>query len=98
MGDESLGFIHHAMKEAKRLEMDLGLICASGWNSGGSWVPPEMASKNLFSAGVVVTGPGEVRENLPFPEVPRNCPKGKMVCPPGTLTWPSWHGPIPRRC
>jgi hypothetical protein len=76
MGDESVGFIHHAMNEAKRLDLDLGLVCASGWNSGGSWVPPEMASKNLFSAGVVITGPGQVREKLPFPDVPSNCPKG----------------------
>ena len=76
MGDESVGFIHHTINEAKRLEMDLGLICASGWNSGGTWVPPEMASKNLFSAGVIVAGPGQVRQKLPFPEVPLECPKG----------------------
>jgi len=93
MGEKSLGFIHHAINEAKRLEMDLGLICASGWNSGGSWVPPEMASKNLFSAGVVVTGPGQVRQKLPFPEVPDNCPKGEDGLPAwyldvAVLAWP----------
>jgi len=93
MGDESVGYIHHAMKEAKRLELDLGLVCASGWNSGGSWVPPEMASKNLFSAGVLVKGPAEVRQNLPFPDVPRNCPKGEDGLPAwyievAVLAWP----------
>ncbi|HEC44711.1 MAG TPA: hypothetical protein ENI20_17990 [Bacteroides sp.] len=93
MSDESVGFIHHAMKEAKRLEMDLGLICASGWNSGGSWVPPEMASKNLFSAGVLVKGPAEVRQNLPFPDVPPDCPMGEDGLPAwwvdvAVLAWP----------
>lgn len=55
MGPESVGFIHHAMKEASRLDLDLSLVCSSGWNSGGSWVPPEMASKNLFYAAVTIT-------------------------------------------
>ena len=48
MGPESVAAMHHAMKEAKRLGLDLGLITSSGWNAGGPWVPPEMASKNLF--------------------------------------------------
>ena len=93
LGTESVGFIHHAMKEANRLELDLGLVCASGWNSGGSWVTPEMASKNLFSSGVIITGPGQVRMKLPFPEVPRNCPKGADGLPIwyidiAVLAWP----------
>jgi len=93
MGDKSVGFIHHAMAEAKRLDLDLGLICASGWNSGGSWVPPEMASKNLFSSGIVVSGPGEVNISLPFPDVPQDCPKGEDGLPAwfmevAVLAWP----------
>jgi len=93
MGDESVGFIHHSIKEAKRLEMELGLVCASGWNSGGTWVPPEMASKNLFSSEIVVSGPAEVRHNLPFPDVPEDCPKGEDGLPAwyidvAVLAWP----------
>jgi hypothetical protein len=93
MGEKSVGFIHHAMKEAKRLDLDLGLVCSSGWNSGGSWVPPAMASKNLFSAGVLVSGPGRVSQTLPFPEVPQDCPKGEDGLPAwymevAVLAWP----------
>lgn len=93
LGTESVGFIKHAMKEAKRLELDLGLVCASGWNSGGSWVTPEMASKNLFTAGVLISGPGQFRQELPFPELPRNCPKGADGRPlwyvdVAVLAWP----------
>ena len=74
MGPESIAAMHHSMKEAKRLDLDLGLITFSGWNAGGPWVPPDMASKNLFFAGVVVTGPGPIKQKLPFPKVPARCP------------------------
>jgi len=93
LGEESVKAIHHAMKEAERLNLELGLICASGWNSGGSWVTPEMASKNLFHAGVVVSGPGHIKQKLPFPEVPAGCPKGpdglpKWYLDVAVLAWP----------
>ena len=93
MGPESIAFMHHAMKEAKRLGLDLGLITSSGWNAGGPWVPPELASKNLFFAGVVVDGPGPVTRTLPFPEVPRLCPRGEDGLPKwyqdvAVLAWP----------
>jgi len=44
MGPESVAAMHHAMKEATRLGLDLGLITSSGWNAGGPWVPPQLAS------------------------------------------------------
>ncbi len=93
LGEESVKAIHHSMMEAERLDLDLGLICASGWNSGGSWVTPEMASKNLFHSGIVVSGPGQVKRKLPFPEVPENCPMGEDGLPAwyeevAVLAWP----------
>ena len=93
MGDKSVELIRYTMSEASRLDLDLGLVSSSGWNAGGSWVPPEMASKNLFSSEVVLTGPGKVRRKLPFPEVPPNCPKGSDGLPSwykdvAVLAWP----------
>jgi hypothetical protein len=93
LGRESVDAIHHSMKEAARLDLDLGLVCASGWNSGGSWVSPEMASKNLFFVDIVIKGPGIVKQKLPFPEVPRSCPKGANGLPVwykdiAVLAWP----------
>ncbi len=93
LGEESVKAIHHSMKEAERLDLDLGLICASGWNSGGAWVTPEMASKNLFHSEIMVSGPGLVELALPFPEVPENCPKGEDGLPAwyqevAVLAWP----------
>ena len=93
LGEESVQAIHHTMKEAERLDLDLGLICASGWNSGGAWVTPEMAGKNLFHAGITLSGPGQVNRKLPFPEVPEGCPKGEDGLPAwyqevAVLAWP----------
>jgi hypothetical protein len=93
MGPESVASMHHAMKEAKRLGLDLGLITSSGWNAGGPWVLPEMASKNLFVATEVVTGPAQISRKLAFPEVPRECPKGpdgqpKWLLEVAVLAWP----------
>lgn len=93
MGPESVASMHHAMKEAKRLGLDLGLITSSGWNAGGPWVPPEMASKNLFYSSAVVSGPGQIKQKLSFPKVPHDCPKGEDGLPKwyldvAVLAWP----------
>jgi len=93
MGSESVAFMHHAMKEARRLDLDLGLITSSGWNAGGPWIPPELASKNLFFTSVAINGPGQITRKLPFPEVPRLCPKGQDGLPKwyldvAVLAWP----------
>jgi len=93
MGPESVAAMHHSMKEAKRLGLELGLITSSGWNAGGPWVPPEMASKNLFYSSVVISGPSQITRQLPFPEVPEDCPKGKGGLPKwyldvAVLAWP----------
>jgi len=93
MGPESVASMHHAMKEARRLDLDLGLVTSSGWNAGGPWVPPAMASKNLFYSSAVVSGPGQITRKLDFPKVPDDCPKGEDGLPQwyldvAVLAWP----------
>ncbi len=93
LGEESVEAIHHALKEAERLDLDLGLICASGWNSGGDWITPELASKNLFHIGMQIEGGGTIRKRLPFPDVPKECPIGTDGLPlwyfdVAVLAWP----------
>jgi hypothetical protein len=68
LGDESLASIHHAMDEAERLGLELGIIAASSWNSGGSWITEEHASKDLLYSETAVVGPREFSELLPEPE------------------------------
>jgi hypothetical protein len=93
LGPESVAALRHSMAEAKRLDLNLGLITSSGWNAGGPWVPPHLASKNLFVATELITGPGEITRKLAFPEVPAKCPKGDDGLPRwwlevAVLAWP----------
>ena len=75
LGEESLEAIAHALREAKRLGLSLGMIAASGWNAGGTWVTPPDAGMGLFHSEVSVQGPAMFSQVLPFPDVPDQCPK-----------------------
>ncbi|HBB92774.1 MAG TPA: hypothetical protein DC042_13940 [Bacteroidales bacterium] len=93
MGVKSVEAMRHALKEARRVDLDLGLVTSSGWNAGGPWVPPELASKNLFYSSTVFEGSGRIKQVLPFPEVPSECPKGENGLPKwyidvAVLAWP----------
>ena len=70
MGKECLEAIHHAVKEATRLNMELGLILSSSWDAGGSWIEPEYGSMALYESSLDIEGPGTFNEVLPFPELP----------------------------
>jgi (4-O-methyl)-D-glucuronate---lignin esterase len=72
MGPASVKAIAHAVREATRLGLDLGLTIASGWNAGGSWTRPEHATMGLFRSQKEVVGPGRLRIDLPFPELPKD--------------------------
>lgn len=75
MGTESVAAVRHALAEAGRLGLELGLLTSSGWNAGGAWVTPEMAGKNLYYTETVVEGPGTKRLALPLPPLPEHCPR-----------------------
>jgi len=72
MGPESVRAIAHAVREAKRLGLEIGLTIASGWNAGGSWTRPEHATMGLFRSEKEVEGPGRITIELPFPELPKD--------------------------
>ncbi len=75
MGDESVALIAHAIREGTRLGLRMGMVASSGWNAGGSWVPPKHAGKGLFWSKTDITGPGKIDLPLPFPES-KLAPKG----------------------
>jgi hypothetical protein len=81
LSDGSLESIGHAVREADRLGLRLGMVAASGWNAGGSWVQPSESGMGLFSSQVFVEGPTRFSEKLPFPEVPEKCPKDNLGRP-----------------
>lgn len=70
MGEKSVEAICFAINEAERLELDLGLIIASGWNAGGAWTLPEHQTMGLFDSRLSVSGAGEKTIQLAFPELP----------------------------
>ncbi|MCH7229116.1 glycosyl hydrolase [Haloferula sp. A504] len=68
LGPESLASIHHAMDEAERLGLELGLFASSSWNAGGDWIEAEDGSKALRWSEVKAEGPSRFSGVLPLPE------------------------------
>ena len=81
LGPESTRLIVHAIREADRLGLEIGLVASSGWNAGGSWVPPEHAGKGLYQSLTKVRGPRAFTEELPLPELPKLCPRDERGRP-----------------
>ncbi len=71
MGPKSAAAVGHAVREAGRLGLAMGLITSSSWNAGGPWVTPEMASKSLYASTTEVRGPAAFDARLPDPKVPQ---------------------------
>lgn len=57
----------HALREARRLDLEMGLNIQSGWNLGGPNVTPEMAAKRLVWSATTAVGPGPLDAALPVP-------------------------------
>jgi hypothetical protein len=75
LGPECTRLIVHAIREADRLGLEIGMVPSSGWNAGGSWIPPEHAGKGLYQSITTVTGPKEFHAALPLPGLPEPCPR-----------------------
>jgi len=66
--DEWWGFIEHAIREAGRLGVDIGLFNSPGWSqSGGPWVKPEQAMRYVVLPETRLTGPRRFEGKLPTP-------------------------------
>jgi len=74
LGPESLKAVNHAIEQADRLGLHLGMVASSSWNAGGSWVQPRDAMKGLYHSEITVTGPTRMSQLLPFPA--NHAPKG----------------------
>src|SRR3546814_19425038 len=57
----------YAVKEAKRLDLELSLMIQSGWNVGGPDVTVEESNKHLTWSEVRVTGGTAIKRALPEP-------------------------------
>lgn len=75
LSPESASTIRFALSEGRKLGLRMGMITSSGWNAGGTWVDPTWASKMLVHSSMVTTGPMKVNQALPYPELPKDCPR-----------------------
>ena len=74
LGPESLRAVNHAIEQADRLGLHLGMVASSSWNAGGSWVQPRDAMKGFYHSEITVAGPSKLSQVLPFPAC--KAPKG----------------------
>ena len=66
LSDEFMGLLTHAVKEAKRLDMEVSLnFGGPGWIIGGEFVPQKDRSKDLVPTFVDLTGPQTFKGDLP---------------------------------
>ncbi len=69
MSDEWRGNFRHAVREATRLGIEMGVSLCSGWDAGGPWVEREDAIKSLIWTETMVQGPQSVDQILKQPEL-----------------------------
>lgn len=57
----------HALREADRLGISVGVNLCGGWCMGGPWIPPQHAGRWFLQSRVTVDGPRRFAERLPLP-------------------------------
>lgn len=67
MSPEWIDLFDYTCHVADSLDLELSLNIGSGWNDGGPWVTPELASKKLVWSEMNVQGPRKLSETLPMP-------------------------------
>ena len=65
--DEWKTLYRHAMKEAKRLKVDVGVNMSSGWCMGGPWISPENSGRWYLQSEMDLLGPQKFAGKLPLP-------------------------------
>jgi hypothetical protein len=68
LGPEWRELFRHAVKEAKRLKIEIGFNMAGGWTLMGPWVTQDHAMKKVVQSELKLTGPLKFSGVLPQPE------------------------------
>ena len=67
LSEEWKALYRHAMSEAKRLDIGVGINLSSGWCMGGPWIKPEDSGRWYLQSELVVEGPQLFSGPLPLP-------------------------------
>ena len=68
LGPEWRELFRHAVREAARLNIEIGFNMAGGWTMMGPWVTPDNAMKKIVHAELKVDGPKKYSGKLNQPE------------------------------
>jgi len=68
LSDEWRELFRHAVREAKRLNIEMGFNLAGGWTMMGPWVTHDNAMKKVVQSEISVSGPKIFTGKLPQPE------------------------------
>ena len=79
MSPEWQNIFRHAVEEASRLGLELGVSMTSGFNAGGPWVTPEYGQQELVSSEMLLEGPAQFSGELPLPSGPVYDNSGKLL-------------------
>jgi len=79
MSDQWRKLFRHAIKEADRLDLELGVSLTSGFNAGGPWVTPEYGQQELIWSEIIIEGPTDSSIKLPLPSGPIYGNKGELL-------------------
>ncbi|MCG5051800.1 MAG: hypothetical protein KA712_02465 [Myxococcales bacterium] len=71
LSDAHLAQLKHAVREAKRLDLEVSLTFGAGWSFGGPWVGPDDRSKCLAQTFTDVAGGQRLTPELPRYQAPK---------------------------
>jgi Glycosyl hydrolases family 2, sugar binding domain. len=67
LSPEWRALFRHALKEAHRLGLKVGINLSSGWCMGGPWIPPRHACRWFLQSELKISGPQKFAGALPLP-------------------------------
>jgi len=77
MSAEWRELFHHAVREADRLGLKLGIHNCEGWSvSGGPWISPEESMQKITASRIEIVGGGKRTIRLPQPEITKESKGG----------------------
>jgi hypothetical protein len=67
LSPEWRGLFRHALREAERLGIEVGVNLSTGWCMGGPWIKPENSGRWFLQSTLTVEGPRHFSGVLPLP-------------------------------